>query len=109
FFASLRMTNNVGRRTPSTPTDPENDAKVDRDARSRVLEAMANPQSPRPKPGNFRPAPASAKPPALAPAPPPKPAPAAPPVPRELGWLPDCVYTGEKFEPGLAFFADAQG
>lgn len=27
----------------------------------------------------------------------------------ELGWLPDCVYTGEKFEPGLAFFADAVG
>ncbi len=27
----------------------------------------------------------------------------------ELGWLPDCVYTGEKFETGLAFFADAQG
>lgn len=27
----------------------------------------------------------------------------------ESGWLPDCVYTGEKFESGLAFFADAQG
>jgi formimidoylglutamate deiminase len=27
----------------------------------------------------------------------------------ELGWLPDCVYTGEKFETGLAFFADAVG
>src|SRR5438132_783380 len=27
----------------------------------------------------------------------------------ESGWLPDCVYTGEKFEPGLAFFADAVG
>lgn len=27
----------------------------------------------------------------------------------ESGWLPDCVYTGEKFETGLAFFADAQG
>jgi formimidoylglutamate deiminase len=27
----------------------------------------------------------------------------------ETGWLPDCVYTGEKFETGLAFFADAQG
>jgi len=25
------------------------------------------------------------------------------------GWLPDCVYTGEKFETGLAFFADAHG
>ena len=52
---------------------------------------------------------------------PPKPAPAvslverpavkpAGPVPaRELGWLPDCVYTGEKFEAGMAFFADAHG
>ncbi len=27
----------------------------------------------------------------------------------EIGWLPDCVYTGEKFETGLAFFADAVG
>jgi formimidoylglutamate deiminase len=33
-------------------------------------------------------------------------------VPRgatESGWLPDFVYTGEKFESGLAFFADAVG
>lgn len=34
---------------------------------------------------------------------------ATPRQPTELGWLPDCVYTGEKFETGLAFFADAQG
>jgi formimidoylglutamate deiminase len=27
----------------------------------------------------------------------------------ETGWLPDCVYTGEKFETGMAFFADAVG
>jgi formimidoylglutamate deiminase len=27
----------------------------------------------------------------------------------EVGWLPDCVLTGEKFEPGVAFFADALG
>ena len=27
----------------------------------------------------------------------------------ESGWLPDCVYTGEKFETGVAFFADAVG
>ena len=27
----------------------------------------------------------------------------------EHGWLPDCVYTGEKFETGLAFFADTVG
>ena len=27
----------------------------------------------------------------------------------EIGWLPDCVYTGEKFETGLAFFADTVG
>ncbi len=45
--------------------------------------------------------------------PPAAPAPVAkavvPVAPRELGWLPDCVYTGEKFESGVAFFADAQG
>jgi len=28
---------------------------------------------------------------------------------REGGWLPDCVFTGEKFEFGLAFFADTVG
>jgi len=28
---------------------------------------------------------------------------------NEGGWLPDCVYTGEKFEFGLAFFADSVG
>ncbi len=28
---------------------------------------------------------------------------------REGGWLPDLVYTGDKFESGLAFFADATG
>jgi formimidoylglutamate deiminase len=28
---------------------------------------------------------------------------------REGGWLPDLVYTGDKFETGLAFFADATG
>lgn len=27
----------------------------------------------------------------------------------ESGWLPDFVYTGEKFESGLAFFADVHG
>ena len=27
----------------------------------------------------------------------------------ESGWLPDFVYTGEKFEAGLAFFADSMG
>ncbi len=35
--------------------------------------------------------------------------PAGAPGSHETGWLPDCVYTGEKFEPGLAFFADAMG
>lgn len=35
--------------------------------------------------------------------------PAASAGPKEIGWLPDCVYTGEKFESGLAFFADATG
>lgn len=36
-----------------------------------------------------------------------KPGPAG--APAETGWLPDCVYTGEKFESGMAFFADGQG
>lgn len=32
------------------------------------------------------------------------------PIPaRESGWLPDCVHTGDKFEFGVAFFADALG
>lgn len=42
----------------------------------------------------------------------PPPAPAKPAVganPRENGWLPDCVYTGDRFESGLAFFADDRG
>lgn len=39
----------------------------------------------------------------------PAPAPKPPAAPRELGWLPDCVYTGDKFESGLAFFVDAAG
>jgi formimidoylglutamate deiminase len=33
----------------------------------------------------------------------------AAPASRETGWLPDCVYTGDKFESGLAFFADDRG
>jgi formimidoylglutamate deiminase len=33
----------------------------------------------------------------------------AAPTSRETGWLPDCVYTGDKFEAGLAFFADDLG
>lgn len=37
------------------------------------------------------------------------PKPAGPTGPTETGWLPDCVYTGEKFEAGLAFYADALG
>lgn len=37
------------------------------------------------------------------------PKPGAPRGPVENGWLPDCVYTGDKFESGLAFFADALG
>lgn len=36
------------------------------------------------------------------------PAKAGPPA-REIGWLPDWVYTGGRFETGLAFFADARG
>jgi formimidoylglutamate deiminase len=42
-------------------------------------------------------------------APPPPSKAGATPAPRETGWLPDCVYTGEKFESGLAFFADDLG
>jgi len=30
-------------------------------------------------------------------------------APAASGWLPDCVFTGEKFESGLAFFADGLG
>jgi len=30
-------------------------------------------------------------------------------VPAASGWLPDCVFTGDKFESGLAFFADGLG
>ena len=41
------------------------------------------------------------------PAPAPKPGTA--PAARETGWLADCVYTGDKFETGLAFFADDRG
>ena len=79
--------------------------KVDRCAQTRVLVAME--KSPR---APFRSA--------SAPPPPARGAnvaerpvakPAAPVVARELGWLPDCVYTGEKFEAGMAFFADAHG
>ncbi|HTX66379.1 MAG TPA: formimidoylglutamate deiminase [Opitutaceae bacterium] len=39
----------------------------------------------------------------------PSPKPGAAPAARETGWLPDCVYTGDKFEAGLAFFADDLG
>jgi formimidoylglutamate deiminase len=69
------------------------EAKVDRWRRSHLVVAMD--KSPRVPP---KPAPS-----ASAPKPP------GPAAPRELGWLPDCVYTGEKFETGLAFFADALG
>lgn len=43
------------------------------------------------------------------PAPTPPPKPVAATAPHEVGWLPDCVLVGEKFESGLAFFADATG
>ena len=44
----------------------------------------------------------------------PQSAPATPPPPagpsaRETGWLPDFVYAGDKFEAGVAFFADDLG
>ena len=31
------------------------------------------------------------------------------PGPAQTGWLPDCVYTGERFEEGMAFFCDDLG
>ena len=40
---------------------------------------------------------------------PPPPKTGAAPPHRETGWLPDCVFTGDKIETGLAFFADALG
>ncbi len=77
---------------------------------------MEKSPSARPRPANVRGVPApNARPgerppraPLLRPAPAPEP-PKPPAPPRELGWLPDCVFTGEKFEAGLAFFVDAQG
>jgi formimidoylglutamate deiminase len=39
----------------------------------------------------------------------PAPKPGTVPAARETGWLADCVYTGDKFETGLAFFADERG
>ena len=68
---------------------------------------MEKSPSARPTTPSGRPAPKPA--PARPTVPAPAPAPKAPAAPRELGWLPDCVYTGEKFETGLAFFADAAG
>ncbi len=55
--------------------------------------------------------PLSRRPPAHEPQPSVAPAPKPPPPsgPVEIGWLPDCVYTGEKFETNLAFFADSLG
>lgn len=47
--------------------------------------------------------------PSAAPAPASTPKAAGASAAAETGWLPDCVYTGEKFEAGLAFFADAVG
>ena len=40
---------------------------------------------------------------------PPAPKSSGAPATAETGWLPDLVSTGEKFEAGLAFFADALG
>ena len=55
----------------------------------------------------MKPTPRDKKP--AAPAAKPVTAPVAALIARETGWLPDCVYTGEKFETGLAFFSDALG
>lgn len=67
-----------------------------------------------PSPGRPPAAAAQAKPAAAAP---PKPAPVAaavaaagvPQGAREGGWLPDAVLVGDRFEAGMAFFADATG
>src|SRR4051812_47639376 len=99
----------LGASRPNGGHAGEGDAEVDRRARSRVVESMERNPSARPKPANVRPLPQAAKSPSPASAPLAAPKPATPAGPRELGWLPDCVYTGEKFEAGMAFFADAQG
>ena len=91
-----------GGNTPRDPRDPRNprdgrDSRGDRSGGGR--------------PGDYR----SQSNPAPRPAPAPTPVSAAvvqsgvPHGAREGGWLPDWVYTGEKFETGLAFFADALG
>ncbi len=59
-----------------------------------MADPMAKPRDERERPTN-EPA-TAAKPPGAA-------------APKEIGWLPDCVYTGEKFETGMAFFADGTG
>ncbi len=101
-------------RKPNSPRDPRDprdrrDPRNPRDGRDR--RDPRDSRDPRSGGGGGRPAPQ------FRPAPPPAPTPvsaavASSGVPhgsREGGWLPDCVYTGEKFETGLAFFADATG
>ncbi len=71
---------------------------------------MAKPPMMQSRPANSRlPAPRASAPVAKAAIPAPLSKPVVPAAPRELGWLPACVFTGEKFESGVAFFADAQG
>lgn len=82
----------MGARTAAKP-----DADVDRRGRSRLLGTMEKSQKTRDRQ------------PVVAAAPAPAAKPLLPTGPREMGWLPDCVYTAEKFETGLAFFADALG
>jgi len=102
-------------RGGNQPRDPR-DGRDPRNPRDR-----RDPRDPRGarggagRPGGYRPQPNAAPRPAANPAPAPAPVSAAvaqsgvPHGSREGGWLPDCVYTGEKFETGLAFFADALG
>lgn len=66
---------------------------------------MPAPEKHRP-PGRNPPAPPRSAPARPAPA---APEPKPPPPARELGWYPDCVFTGDKFERDVAFFADALG
>src|SRR5436305_2985664 len=69
-------------------------------AKKSFLPPSSTPRQVRPDTPGGKTAPAAAAPVA-------KPAP--PSGPTESGWLPDCVFTGDKFEYGVAFFADSLG
>ncbi len=97
-------------RRPQPPQDPRGPRSA-----SPHSGASRRGAGPRHGPHGGRDFPAGPRPPR--PEAPPRPAPVAAAVvqagvphgSREGGWLPDCVYTGDRFESGLAFFADALG